>query len=182
MARFDAQASIKFIIGWSAVFLLRLVPFRPPNVEPVLATLMPLAKQYGPLGAFVFGSASIALFDVATGRFGTWTAVTALCYGLVGVGAWFFLRNRTPSVLAWVSYGVIGTLAYDLVTGVAMGPVLFGMSLRDAALGQVPFTLAHLAGTVVLSLTLSPALWRWVAANEQLQTAAVVRRLAHAVR
>ena len=42
---------VKFIIGWAAVFLARLLPFRPPNVEPVLATLMPFSKVVLSLGA-----------------------------------------------------------------------------------------------------------------------------------
>lgn len=182
MARFDAQASIKYIIGWSAVFFVRLLPGRPPNLEPVLATLMPFAKQYGPDGAFVFGAASIGLFDAATGRLGQWTVITALAYGLVGVGAWFYLRGRTPGIVVWTTYGVIGTIVYDALTGLTTGPLLFGQSLRDAAIGQIPFTLAHLAGTVALSLTLSPALWKWVTTNRRLELAAVKSQLAVVLR
>jgi len=173
MARIDAQASIKYILGWAAVFFVRLLPWRPPNVEPVLATLMPFAKEFGPGGAFLFGAASIALFDVAVGQVGQWTLITSLAYGTVGIGGWYYLRNRTPGIRAWTAYGIIGTLAYDALTGLTTGPLMFGQSLRDAVVGQIPFTLMHLAGTVALSLTLTPAIHRWVTTNERLQWAAV---------
>lgn len=180
MARFDAQASIKMTLGWIAVFLVRLFPWRPANMEPVLATMMPFAKQYGPSGAFIFGAMSIVLFDIAVGNIGQWTAITALAYGLVGVGAWYFLRNRTPGALTWTTYGVIGTLAYDALTGLTVGPLMFGQSFREAVIGQIPFTLMHIASTVTLSLTLSPAIHRWVTTNNALELSSVQSKLAHA--
>lgn len=67
------QGSIKFIIGWGIVFAVRLIPFRAPNVEPVMTTLMPFSKCFGMVGAFVFGFLSIALYDVATREVGVWT-------------------------------------------------------------------------------------------------------------
>ncbi len=35
-----------------------------------------------------------------------------------------------------------------------------------AAIGQIPFTLLHLAGTIGFSIFLSPVLYRWVATND----------------
>jgi hypothetical protein len=35
-----------------------------------------------------------------------------------------------------------------------------------ALVGQIPFTLLHLAGTVVFATLLSPVLYRWVVQNE----------------
>ena len=160
------NGSIKFIIGWVMVFLIRLVPFRPPNVEPVLATMMPFSKRYGALGAFIFGFLSILLFDAVTSGIGQWTWITAIAYGLVGIGSWLYFRNREGKVYQFVTYGIIGTILYDAATGLTIGPLMFGQSFTEAFYGQIPFTAMHLLGNIALSLTLSPALYRWVVKNE----------------
>lgn len=170
------QGIVKFVIGWVAVFLIRLVPFRAPNVEPVLATLMPFSKRYGTAGAFVFGFLSIALFDLATAEVGLWTLITAAAYGLVGIGAAIFFRRRESSVLNYLCYAVIGTIAYDALTGLTVGPLLFGQSLAEAFVGQIPFTLYHLAGNIAFASLISPAVYRWVLANPELDVAALNAR------
>jgi len=163
------SGSLKFILGWSAVFLFRLIPFRPPNVEPMLATIMPFSKRYGPIGSFLFGFFGIVLFDAVTSGWGMWTLVTALSYGALGPVAHYFFLNREASVKNFVTFGVYATLAYDLVTGVIAGPLLTGQSFMVALVGQIPFTLLHLAGTIVFATLLSPVLYRWVVQNEKLE-------------
>ena len=161
--------SLKFIIGWSAVFLYRLIPFRLPNVEPMLATMMPFSKRYGVKGSFLFGFLGIVLFDAITSGWGIWTLVTALAYGALGpVSHWYF-KNRQASVKHFVTFGIYGTLAYDAVTGLTIGPLFQGQSFMVALVGQIPFTLLHLAGTVVFATLLSPVLYRWVVQNEALE-------------
>ena len=160
--------SLKFAIGWTAVFLFRLIPFRPPNFEPMLATVMPFSKRYGLLGSFSFGFFGIVLFDAITSGWGIWTAVTAVCYGSLGVAAHLFFKNREASVKNFLLFGIPGTLAYDAIT-MTIGP-LFNAQLWSAALlGQIPFTLMHLLGTVVFATVLSPALYRWVVQSEALE-------------
>ncbi|HTY39567.1 MAG TPA: hypothetical protein VMC43_00530 [Candidatus Paceibacterota bacterium] len=171
----DKKNWLKFVIGWVVVFAVRLFPFRPPNVEPVLATLMPFSKRFGYWSSFLFGFLSIGLFDLATGKLGQWTLLTGITYGLVGVGAAYFFRKRNATALSFAAYGFIGTIAYDAVTGLSMGPLFFGQSLSDAFFGQIPFTLAHLAGTLVLAVLVSPALYRWVVENKRLETTSVFR-------
>jgi len=172
--------SIKFIIGWVVVFLIRLIPFRPPNVEPVLTTMMPFSKRYGIIGTFLFGFLSIALFDLAVAKIGQWTLITGLAYGIVGIGSWVFFRNRESTRWNYLVYAVIGTLAYDALTGLTIGPLMFGQSLAEAFLGQIPFTAMHLAGNIAFSVTLSPAIYRWVVANHELDAAVLWRRVARA--
>lgn len=161
---------VKFATGWVLVFLVRLVPFRAPNIEPVLATTMPFAKRYGPAGAFLFGSLSIVLFDLAVGKAGLWTLITGAAYGLVGAGAHFFLRNRKNSRQNYVLFALMGTLAYDAATGLTVGPLLFGQSFHEALVGQIPFTLWHLLGNISFAAILSPAVFRWVVENPKLET------------
>ena len=160
---------IKFIIGWTAVFLFRLIPFRPPNVEPMLATVMPFSKRYGLFGSFLFGFLGIALFDAVTSGWGIWTLITALAYGTLGIGAHYFFKNRDASVKNFLVFGIVGTILYDAVTGLTIGPLFDHQPFAMALAGQIPFTLLHLLGTVVFATLLSPALYRWVVKNEALE-------------
>ncbi|MEK7152498.1 MAG: hypothetical protein AAB834_00995, partial [Patescibacteria group bacterium] len=168
------------IIGWLVVFTIRLFPFRPPNVEGVMATLMPFSKQYGPIAGFAFGFLSIALFDFALDALGVWTLITGASYGLLGVVAYFFLRKRASSRWNYFAFSFIGTLVYDALTGLSIGPLFFGQSFMEALVGQVPFTLWHLAGNCAFALILSPALERWVVGNEALEYRALMGRFGRA--
>ncbi|MBA3789187.1 hypothetical protein H0X32_02200 [Patescibacteria group bacterium] len=159
---------VKLFIGWAIVFLIRLIPFRPPNFEPMLATIMPFSKRYGVLGSFLFAVLSIVLFDAVTSGIGVWTAVTALAYGVLGIGSYFFFKNRAASRKNFLTYGIAGTLFYDAVTGLTIGPLQFHETLMSAFIGQIPFTAMHLLGTIFFATTLSPVLYRWVVRNEYL--------------
>ena len=160
---------IKFAIGWIVVFLFRLIPFRPPNFEPMLATMMPFSKRFGVLGSFLFGFLGIVFFDAVTSGWGVWTAVTAVAYGVLGAGSCLFFKNREATVRNFLSFGIVGTLFYDAVTGLTIGPLFQGQSFMVALTGQIPFTLMHLLGTVVFATLLSPALYKWVVTSEQLE-------------
>lgn len=161
---------IKFCIGWIAVFLFRLIPFRPPNFEPMLSVVMPFSKRYGMLGSFLFGFLGIVFYDALTSGWGNWTWVTAVSYGALGVGAHFFFKNREASVKNFLIFGIPGTVAYDAVT-MMIGPVFGTQSLAVAFFGQIPFTLIHVLGTVVFATLLSPALYRWVIQSNALEFA-----------
>ena len=165
---------LKFIIGWCVVFLFRLIPLRIPNVEPMLATVMPFSKRYGVLGSFLFGFLGIVFYDAVTSGWGMWTLVTALAYGGLGLGAHFFFKNRTASVKNFLKFGIVGTIAYDAVTGLTIGPIFMNQPFMIALTGQVPFTLLHLAGTIVFSVCLSPAIYRWVLQSETLEISAII--------
>ncbi len=165
---------LKFVIGWAVVFLFRLIPFRLPNVEPMLATVMPFSKRYGPLGSFLFGFLGIALYDAVTSGWGIWTLVTALAYGGLGLGAHYFFKNRSASVKNFLSFGIVGTILYDAATGLTIGPLFNGQPFMAALIGQIPFTLLHLAGTIVFSVCLSPAIYRWVVQSEVFEISAII--------
>ncbi len=175
-----SSGALKFILGWTAVFLFRLLPFRPPNFEPMLATVMPFSKRYGIAGSFLFGFLGIVLFDAVTSGWGSWTAVTAVCYGGVGLAAHLFFKHREASVRNFLLFGIPATIAYDALT-MFIGPIFMHQPLMAALSGQISFTLMHLLGTVVFSALLSPALYRWVVQNERfeitfLRTSAAPRR------
>jgi len=157
---------LKLISVFTVCFVFRLLPFRPPNVELILASQMPVAKQFGTLFAFLFGFLSIVLFDAFTGTLGPWSLITAPTYGLLGVGAVWYLKNREKTRY-FVYFAIVGTLFYDVITGLLIGPLFFGQAIMAAALGQIPFTLMHLAGNVSLAFIWSPLLDKWFTLNEK---------------
>ncbi len=164
--RFDHAP--KFILGWALSFLLRLIPFRPPNIEPVLAVQMPFTKRFGFLAGFFFAFLNIVLYDIITAKVGIWTLITALAYGLLAVfSAWYF--KRRSGAFHFGLHAVMATILYDAATGLTIGPLFFGQSFESAAIGQIPFTIYHLAGNVTLGLLVSPLIYRFVADNRQLE-------------
>ncbi len=174
---FTEKNWIKYLIGWLLVLLIRLVPFRPPNVEPLMATLMPYSKKFGWLSGFIFAFLGMVLFDVVTNQVGLWTWITGGTYGIVGIGAYFYFKNRAASAKNFVVYGILGTLVFDAITGLGIGPIFYGQPFMQAFTGQIPFTLYHLAGNIVLGAIISPVLYRWVITNEKLETVWLLRRL-----
>lgn len=167
----------KFVLGWITCFVIRLAPFRPPNVEPVLATTMPFSKKYGPEASFLFGFLSIVLFDLFTQKVGVWTLVTAVVYGLLGLGSYFYFRKRKSNSFNYLKYAIFGTIAYDALTGLTIGPLVFKMPFMVALVGQIPFTVNHLLGNIVFSIILSPAIYKWVVENKNLATDVILAKL-----
>lgn len=161
---------LKLMIGFAVCFGIRLLPWKAPNVEPILATTMPFARVWGWLPAFLFGFLSILLFDSVTSGIGSWTWWTAAAYGVIGGCAAPFLR-RVRGIPGYLLWAIIGTLLYDGFTGLTLGPLLWGQPFQEAFFGQIPFTINHLIGNIVLSLTLSPLLERWVLRNDRLEWA-----------
>ncbi|MFA6515109.1 MAG: hypothetical protein WCT42_02480 [Candidatus Paceibacterota bacterium] len=160
------KSKTKYIVVFLSVFLFRLIPFRAPNVEPIMATIMPFGKVYGKLVTFAFGFLSIVLFDSVTSGLGIWTIITALAYGAVGLGASYYFKNRS-GWKSYASYALVATIIYDAVTGLTIGPLFFHQSFMVSVIGQIPFTLLHLLGNVSFAIVLSPAIEKWVLKAEK---------------
>ena len=56
----------------------------------------------------------------------------------------------------------MGTLFYDAVTGLTIGPLFFHQSFIVSLVGQIPFTVLHLLGNVSFAIVLSPMIERWL--------------------
>ena len=164
----------KYIAGFVICLLLRLIPFRPPNVEPILATQMPFSRIYGWFASFLFAFLSIVLFDLLVGKVGMWTFITAGTYGVLGVWASFFFKNRDNSRWAYAQFALIGTLFFDIVTGFSIGPLFFHQSLLEAFIGQIPFTAMHLLGNVGFAVILSPLIYSYILTNKKLEILPIV--------
>ncbi len=179
MKSFIDKHALKFIIGFVMVFLIRLLPFRPPNVEPVMTTMMPFAKRFGPLSGFLFAFLAIVLFDLFTMRVGIWTLITALAYGSLGIAAYYFFKNRESRPRNYVIFAVFGTLFYDAVTGLTIGPLFWGQPFMVALTGQIPFTILHLVSNVTFAAVVSPLLYKWVVQQEDLSLTRVRASTVH---
>ncbi len=166
---------IKYFIGLLTVVILRIIP-HPPNVEPVMATMMPFSKKWGWLSGLIFCLSAILIFDILTGTLGTWSLVTATTYGLLGVAAGLYFKNKSASVKHFVGFAVAATIVYDAITGVGTGVLLFHQSLTATIVGQIPFTLYHLGGNIILSAVVSPLLYKWVITNPRFETGFLLKK------
>ncbi len=149
----------KFSIALVACLLVRLVPFRMPNVEPLMATVMPFSKVYGVFFSFSFAVLSILSYDLVTNTLGVQTFFTLFAYGAVGVWSFYFFKNREANVSNFVKFSIMGTLFFDAITGLTVGPIFFGQSFLMVLSGQIPFTVYHLLGNIIFASVLSPAIY-----------------------
>ncbi len=156
----------KYTIAFISVFALRMMPFRAPNVEPIMTVVMPFSKVYGGIMSFVFGALSIVLYDSFTSGLGVWTLVTAITYGVIGYTAQIFFKNRS-GWKSYATYAIIATIFYDAVTGLTIGPLFFHQSFLLSLTGQIPFTALHLLGNVTFAIILSPVIEMWAKRSEK---------------
>ena len=157
-----SKDSFKFSLAFIFCLLVRLIPFRVPNVEPILATTMPISKVYGALTGFSFAVFSILLYDVLTGTLGMQTFFTAGAYGVLGLWATSYFKKNNDSVWNYVRFAIFGTLFFDIVTGLTVGPLFFHQSFFTSLVGQIPFTLLHLTGNIIFAFILSPAVYKFL--------------------
>jgi len=162
-----------FGVGLAACSLLRLAHLFPNN-DPLMAVALPYAKRRSRWMAIAFPPLAMLLFDLFSAKLGIWTAVTAGTYGLLG---WAFsalyprlaARGCRIGPLTYLLSGVAGVFVFDFVTGPVMSSILFGLTFRQAALGQVPFTLWHLASVSAYAIVVAPVVERmlsWVGRSE----------------
>lgn len=168
-----SSAWLKYIIVFLGVLLIRLIPFRAPNVEPLLSAVMPLTKRFGALEGVLFAVVSIVLYDSLTAGLGIWTLVTALAYAAVAIGAHLYFKNREASRGNFVRFSIVSVICYDVVTGFTVGPLAYGQSFSAAVMGQIPFTVLHLLGAVLFAAAVSPLLYKWLQTSEATSPAPV---------
>ncbi len=168
---------LKFVTGLVVCLLVRLLPFRPPNIEPILAVQMPFSKVYGAYVGFLFAILSIVLYDLITGTLGMWSLVTAGAYGVLGLGAAVYFKKNNANVWGFVRYAIFGTLFFDAVTGLTVGPLLFHQSFASALVGQIPFTMMHLLGNVSFAVLLSPAIYSFMIKKKKSETKLLINTL-----
>lgn len=152
----------KILLVFILCLLARLIPFRAPNIEPILASVMPISRISGALTAFSFAVLSILFYDLATGTLGKQTFFTVLAYGIVGLWSANYFKVRESNSLNYVRFAIMGTLVFDALTGLTVGPIFFHQSFINTFVGQIPFTALHLFGNIIFALTLSPAIYNFM--------------------
>lgn len=166
------KKKITLVLAFLGCLGFRLIPFRAPNVEPILGAQMPASKIGGATLGFFFGFLSIILYDLITGTAGVWTLITATTYGLLGIFSALYFKNRIATRKNFVTFAILGTLFYDAVTGFTVGPLFFHQNFSIAFAGQIPFTALHLLGSVAAALFVSPALYGLLNQQEKQSTVA----------
>lgn len=175
-----AARLLLWVVGLGATTALRGLRLFPNN-DPILAVALPYAER-GHAAAAAFPVAAMVLFDLLSGRVGIWTAVTAGTYGLIGLAAAAAFaarreRGRSVGVGAYLVSGVVGVLVFDVITGPILSSLIFRLSFIEACVGQVPFTLKHLASVSAYACLVSPAV-DWLMRQIERAEVAVARRLA----
>jgi uncharacterized membrane protein len=158
------KSKIKVLIIFIGCFLFRLIPLRAPNLEPIMASVMPISRRYGAFFAFSFSFLSIFLYDLIT-HFGAWTWIVGITYGLIGVASFVYFKKFKSSAFNFALFAFFATIVFDVITGVLFAP-MFGQSMANAFIMQIPFTALHLAGNVGFALTLSPILNKWITSEK----------------
>ncbi len=165
--------SAKFFLSLAACITLRLFGFPVPNIEPVMATLLPVSHRLGKYAGFAFAFTAIAAIDILTGKAGLWTIYAAAAYGAVGFLASKYFdsaRERAKGKISLKNYiyaSVAGTLAFDAITALLFG-WQFGQTLAQTIIGQIPFTAYHLVGNIALVAVFSPLLEKLVFGSKTL--------------
>ncbi len=155
---------LKIITIFASCLLFRLIPLRAPNVEPIMTSIMPLGRKYGAFLGFAFGFLSIFIYDLLT-HFGSWTWIAAITYGLVGMASYLYFKKFNSSILNFAVFAFFATIFFDLITGVLFAPI-FGQTILNALIMQIPFTALHLAGNIGFALTLSPLINKWLVSSQ----------------
>ncbi len=156
------EFSPKFLIALFSCLLVRLMPLRAPNIEPVFAAMMPMSRAYGMFSGFFFGAMSILLYDITTGTLGVRTLFTGGAYGLMGLWAGAYFKGKNIGSRDYVKFAIWGTLLYDAMTGLTVGPIFFHQSFLAALYGQMPFTALHLLGNIIFAYCLSPGIYNFL--------------------
>jgi uncharacterized membrane protein len=152
----------KIALVFVLCMVARLIPFRAPNIEPILAATMPIGKAYGRFFGFFFALFSILLYDTLTGTLGLQTFFTAGAYGIIALWSVNYFEKHKADRWGYVRFAIMGTLFFDAVTGLSVGPIFFHQSLMSTFFGQIPFTAFHLLGNITFAFILSPAIYSFI--------------------
>jgi hypothetical protein len=158
MMKNKAKNALTFVGGLVLVSLYRLLRIFPNN-DPIMGFALPIARNQKWWQAFLFPALAMACFDVLTAKVGTWTLITAVLYGSIGVLFHLYFKKKTMVGLGtYAKLSVLGVLLFDFFTGPVMTSYLFKTPFLLSLVGQIPFTLLHLASAVTITILLAPVL------------------------
>lgn len=139
-----------FLAGFITLFFRLITPLLGlPNVTPLMATELACTRAYGPWIGGLYAATGIVAFDIITDTVSLVTFWASLCYMIIGISASNWMRGRCLEKRDFLVISILGTLFFDLVTGVLIVPLQpYHQSMAEALVGQIPFTLYHLMGNV----------------------------------
>ncbi|MBI4210323.1 MAG: hypothetical protein HY544_02340 [Candidatus Diapherotrites archaeon] len=127
-----------------------------PNSDPIMGFVLPAAKNEPFWKAPLFAFATMFTFDMLTSGIGAWTWVTSTTYALIAFAFTMLLKAEKPGLATYTKYGLAGVLAFDFITGPAMGSALFHQPFWLTLLAQIPFTAMHLVSVSFSILIITP--------------------------
>jgi uncharacterized membrane protein YuzA (DUF378 family) len=148
-----------------------------PNIEPIMAATMPIGRIYGAVSSFFFAVLSILFYDIITHTLGIQTFFTAGAYGIVALASVYYFSRQKENKWGYVKFAVMGTLFYDAITGLTVGPLFFHQSFVTSLIGQIPFTAFHLLGNITFAIILSPAIYKYLIKKRKKETMPIINIL-----
>ncbi len=134
----------------------------PPNIELLMPFVLCAGLVFGPVSGFFVGCLARFAYDVYMAFVGPWSLYTAPSYGVVGLLAGVLgMRGKKYSRTEMTLIAAMLTIVYDLLTMLGFS-LQFGMPLWAAVLGQIPFTMLHLAGNCTFVFLICPRLVSFV--------------------
>ena len=163
---------VKIIASIFIANIIRLMKFIPNN-DPIMAMMLPFSKQEKWYIALAFPIITMVSFDIITGLVGMWTLLTSITYGVLGCIFYTYYKKRARhkkkvGIKIYFFSGILGVLIFDFITGVIGMPLLFGYTFESALVGQIPFTLMHLATVAGYTIIITPLLDKHILENIKL--------------
>ncbi len=177
----DLKKLGKYAGGLAFCTLYRLLRIFPNN-DPIMGFALPYARKNKWWQALLFPVLAMVSFDIITMRVGVWTIGTAGTYGLLGLLFWkYFQTKKRVGLKTYAGASIVGVLIFDLITGPIMSSAMFGMPFAIAFVGQIPFTMAHLASATGFTVLVAPVLDPQLRASLQETFYSNIRKTANAV-
>ena len=152
------KKALKFLGSLAFCNLYRILRIFPNN-DPIMGCALPLSRKGKWWHSVLFAMIAMVSFDLITARVGIWTIGTALTYGLVAALAWkYFKAKKSVGLKTYAKTSVGGVLLFDFLTGPVMSSFAFRIPFAAAFIGQIPFTMMHLASATALTLVIVPVL------------------------
>jgi energy-coupling factor transport system substrate-specific component len=157
----DASASeLSLIAALAALATAGRVLFASlPNVKPVTFVVLVSGVALGPTAGFMVGATSAVISNLFFGQ-GPWTPWQMLAWGIVGVvGGLMGSKGRRPGRWELVIVGALLSIGFDWFVSIWMylsytsrtWPALVALYAQG-----LPFDVAHMSATAVLSVLFGP--------------------------
>ena len=150
------------LIGiFGAIVAVSRIPFAAvPSVQPCTFLVLCIGLVFGARTGMMTGMMTAGVSNMFLGQ-GPWTPWQMLAWGMVGLIAGLVGKLRSehgiPSV---VILGIFVSLMYDLLMNLSSWILFYGLDPNKflaTYVAGVPFTIAHVAGTVLFILVLGPS-------------------------